>query len=50
MDVMYKNANDKAEIYIRPYRNVCDVILSGVGTRPLYKQLMERFLDKVNNQ
>lgn len=49
MGVMYKNANDKAEIYIRPYRNVCDVILSGVGPRPLYKQLMERFLDKVSD-
>lgn len=50
MDAMYKNANDKAEIYIRPYRTLCDVILSGVGPRPLYKQLMERFLDKVNNR
>lgn len=50
MDAMYENANDKAEIYIRPYKTLCDVILSGVGPRPLYKQLMERFLDKVNNR
>ena len=47
MDIMYQNANDKANIYIRPYRDLCDVIISGVGPRPKYKDLMEKALQKI---
>lgn len=48
MDEMYKNANDKADIYIRPYKALCDVVISGVGPRPKYVDLMEKVLRQVN--
>ena len=44
MDIMYNRANEKADIYIRPYRDLCDVIISGEGPRPRYRQLMEKVL------
>lgn len=47
MDIMYKRADERANTYIRPYKNICDVILSGEGPRPKYKQLMKRILDKI---
>jgi uridine kinase len=42
MDVMFERANMRAEQYIRPFKNTCDVIISGQGPRPKYKQLMEK--------
>ena len=45
MDIMYKRANEKADIYIRPYREQCDVIISGEGPRPRYKELMKKVLN-----
>ena len=47
MDVMFQRADEKANIYIRPYRNSCDVVISGDGPRMLYKELMEKVLKKV---
>jgi uridine kinase len=47
MDSMYENANNKANIYIRPFMTVCDVIISGVGPRPKYKELMHKILSKL---
>ena len=47
MDIMYERANDRADTYIRPYKSICDVIISGEGPRPRYKDLMERILTKL---
>lgn len=46
-DIMYKNANDKANIYIRPFKSQCDIVINGEGPRPLYKQLFQKFLIKI---
>lgn len=45
MDIMYKRADEKADIYIRPYKSFCDIVISGEGPRPRYKELMENFLE-----
>jgi hypothetical protein len=47
MDVMFERANIRADQYIRPFKNICDVIISGQGPRPKYKQLMEKLLIKI---
>ena len=47
MDIMYERANNRADVYIRPYKSICDVIISGEGPRPRYKDLMERILTKL---
>ena len=44
MDVMFNNADKKANKYIRPYKDKCDVIISGEGPRPKYKELMEKII------
>lgn len=46
MDIMYQRANDRANEYIRPYKDYCDIVLSGEGPRPEYKRLMERILSR----
>jgi len=48
MDIMYKRANDRAEEYIRPYRNICDLVISGEGPRPKYKELMLKILPLIS--
>lgn len=45
-DFMYEMQDSRADLYIRPYKNICNVILSGEGPRPEYKKLMERVLSK----
>lgn len=40
---IYKNASDKAEIYIRPCRSEADIVLSGEANREGYR----RFLNKI---
>ena len=47
MDIMYKRAKERALQYIIPYKDTCDIILSGEGPRPRYKQLMELVLSKI---
>ena len=47
MDIMYERAKDRALKYIIPYKDTCDIILSGEGPRPRYKQLMEQVLNKL---
>ena len=46
MDIMYQRADDRANEYIRPYKDYCDIVLSGEGPRPEYKRLMERILSR----
>ena len=43
-DVLCERAINRAEKYIIPYKNSCDVVLSGVGPKIKYAQLMEKFL------
>ena len=50
MDIMYKNADDKANIYIRQFKDKCDIIISGEGPRPRYKELMEKVLKFILKQ
>ena len=47
MDILYNNADKRANEYIRPYKSICDVIISGAGPRPKYKDLMERLLKRL---
>lgn len=47
MDIMFERANEKANIYIRPFKETCDIVISGEGPRPKYKDLMEKFLIKI---
>lgn len=46
-DALYERANSRADIYIRPYKDICDVVISGEGPRPKYKQFMERLLQRL---
>ena len=45
-----KEADDKANIYIRPFKDKCDIIISGEGPRPRYKELMEKVLKFILKQ
>ena len=47
MDIMYQRAKDRALQYIIPHKETCDIIISGEGPRPRYKQLMEQILQKI---
>lgn len=49
-DIMYKNANDKANIYIRPFKSHCDLVISGEGPRSRYTELLKKFLIKINRK
>lgn len=46
---VYKNANDKAEIYIRPCREQADIVLSGEAQRSGYKLFLTKILLIVEN-
>ena len=43
-NAIYQNAYDKAEIYIRPCRNVADIVLSGEAKRSGYKLFLNKIL------
>lgn len=47
VDIMFANADKRANEYIRPFKDQCDVIISGQGPRPKYKMLMEKLLIKI---
>lgn len=40
----YNNANEKAEIYIRPCREIADIVLSGEAKRSGYKLFLNKIL------
>ncbi|MBR1425113.1 hypothetical protein IJ579_06080 [bacterium] len=46
-DSIYKNASDKAEIYIRPCKKDADIILSGEAVRSRYKSFLNRIISIV---
>ena len=43
-DGIYKNASDKAEIYIRPCKNEADIVLSGEAIRARYKAFLNKLI------
>ena len=46
---VYKNANEKAEIYIRPCREEADIVLSGEAQRSGYKLFLTKILLIIEN-
>lgn len=49
-DTIYKNASDKAEIYIRPCKNCADIILSGEAVRARYKAFLNKLISIVQQE
>ena len=47
---MFLRAKENASKYIHPYKDLCEIILSGEGPRPKYKQLMEKVLFKIKEK
>ena len=41
---IYKNASQKAEIYIRPCKNEADIVLSGEAVRSRYKAFLNKLI------
>ena len=46
-DAVYKNASDKAEIYIRPCKEQADIVLSGEAQRLRYKSFLNKIISIV---
>ena len=49
-DTIYKNASDKAEIYIRPCKEHADIILSGEAVRVRYKSFLNKIISIVQQE
>lgn len=49
-DSIYKNASNKAEIYIRPCKEHADIILSGEAVRARYKAFLNRLIAIVQQE
>ena len=43
-DFIYKNANDKAEVHIRPCKKYADIVLSGSAERIKYKNFLYKII------
>lgn len=43
-DFIYKNANEKAEVYIRPCKKNADIVLSGAADRIKYKNFLNKII------
>ena len=43
-EIIYANANKKAEFYIRPCRNIADIVLSGAADRIKYKNFLNKII------
>ena len=43
-DLLFKNAKANAKKYVIPYKDKCNIIISGEGPKPLYKKLINRIL------
>ena len=43
-DFIYKNANDKAEVHIRPCKKYADIVLSGSAERIKYKNFLNKII------
>ena len=49
-DSVYKNASEKAEIYIRPCKQDADIVLSGEAVRARYKAFLNRIISIVHQE
>lgn len=49
-DSVYKNASQKAEIYIRPCKEDADIVLSGEAIRARYKAFLNRIIALVQRE
>jgi uridine kinase len=47
---IYKNASQKAEIYIRPCKEEADIVLSGEAVRARYKAFLNRLISIVQQE
>ncbi|MBQ8458850.1 hypothetical protein IJ541_01970 [bacterium] len=47
---IYKNASQKAEIYIKPCKNEADIVLSGEAVRARYKSFLNRLINIVQQE
>ena len=47
---IYKNASQKAEIYIRPCKNDADIVLSGEAVRAKYKAFLNKLINIVQQE
>ncbi|MDE6138283.1 MAG: hypothetical protein K2F57_02295, partial [Candidatus Gastranaerophilales bacterium] len=47
---IYKNASQKAEIYIRPCKNEADIVLSGEAVRARYKAFLNKLINIVQQE
>ncbi len=43
-DIIYKNANEKAEVHIRPCQKQADIVLSGAADRIRYKNFLNKII------
>lgn len=49
-DTIYKNATQKADIYIRPCKNDADIVLSGEAARARYKSFLNKIIAIVQQE
>lgn len=49
-DSIYKNASEKAEIYIRPCKENADIVLSGEANRARYKHFLNKIIAIVQHE
>jgi len=49
-DTIYKNASDRAEIYIRPCKEDADIVLSGEAVRTRYKTFLNKIIAIVQQE
>ncbi len=49
-DSVYKNASEKAEIYIRPCKQDADIVLSGEAVRARYKAFLNKIISIVQQE
>ncbi len=49
-DSIYKNASEKAEIYIRPCKETADIVLTGEADRARYKHFMNKIIAIIQSE
>ncbi len=47
-DFIYKNANEKAEVHIRPCKKYADIVLSGSADRIKYKNFLNKIIEVIH--
>ncbi len=46
-DIIYKNANEKADVYIKPCKKQADIVLSGAAERIKYKNFLNKIISVI---